>query len=109
MGTIKAVFDSVSQPWWRDGARLTVNLRIPSVPKRIESPCPRRNPSTRGQSDQYSEGDCKSGDDECSKEELELFSWDKDSDGFDKGNQLEETEDTYISLAMSVFALIALI
>lgn len=71
-----------------------MNLCVPRVPERVESTGPGCNPSARGQDDEHGKCNDERGNDKCAEEELELFTRDEFSYGFDKGNELEQAEDS---------------
>lgn len=78
---------------WISKEKLTVNLGVASVPKRVKPASPGSNRSAHCQRDESSESQDEDGDDEESEEHLELLGRQMRSDDLDKGNELKETED----------------
>ena len=72
-----------------------MNLGVARVPKRVESPGPRSDPSARGQQDEHSQRQGESDDDKRSQEELELSVRYKSTDNLDESDELKQTKDAF--------------
>ena len=80
---------------------LTMDLGITRVPKRVESPGPRSDPSARSQQDEYSQRQGESDDDKSSQEELELPVGYQSTDDLDECDELKQTKDACMSVRLS--------
>ena len=71
-----------------------VDLRVPSIPERVETTSPGCDDSSHGQEDESTESNNEDDQDESAEQCLELLAGKLGADPVDEGDQLEKTEDT---------------
>ena len=71
-----------------------VNLRVSSVPERVETTSPGSDDTGHGKKNEASESDNEDEKDECAEERLELLAGKLSANPLNATNQLKETKDT---------------
>lgn len=80
---------------FRDGGNNgDVDLRVSSVPERVETASPGSDNTAHGEKDETSKGNNEDEENECAEERLELLAGKLSADPLNSSNQLEETKDT---------------